>query len=90
MKVTSAKPSSRTKRAITKARRTLRRVEQLDTCDCWDFENTRNRELAALQFYIHLLDGPFLTRSGQRLIKEMIGWSEDWIADADLEETEEA
>ena len=86
---TPTTPSSRVKRTLTKARGILRRVEQLDSYGCWDFENTRNRELAALQVYIDLLDGPYLTRSGHRLIEEMIGWSDDWIHDAEIDDAEE-
>ena len=86
---TPTKPSSRVKRAITQARRILRRVEQLDTCGCWDFENTRNRELAALRLNIDLLEGPYLTMSGLQLVEEMIGWSEQWIDDAEIDDAEE-
>lgn len=89
MTPTRTKPSRRQERAIAKARRILRRVEQLDTCGCWDFENTRNQEQAALQLYIDLLEGPYLTLSGLRRVEEMIGWSEDWIADAEHDEVEE-
>jgi len=89
MRPTRTKPSRQEKRAIAKARRILRRVEQLDTCGCWDFENTRNREQAALQLYIDLLEGPHLTPAGLRCVEERIGWSEDWIDDAELDEAEE-
>ena len=89
MTPTRTKPSSRAKRAIAKARRILRRVEGLDTCDCWDFESTRNRELAALELYIDLLDGPYLTRPGLHRIEEMIGLSEQWIDDAEIDNAEE-
>ena len=86
---TPTKPSSHAKRAITKARRILRRVEQLDTCACWEFENTRNRELAALRAYIDLLEGPYLTLSGLQRVEEMIGWSQDWIDDAEINDAED-
>jgi hypothetical protein len=87
-------PSRRTRstcitEAITKARRILRRVEQLDTCGCWDFENSRNREEAALQLYIDMLEGPYLTLPGLRRVEEMLGWSEQWIDDAEIGEAEE-
>jgi hypothetical protein len=89
MTPTHTKPFRRKKRAIANARSVLRRVEQLDTCGCWDFENTRNRELAALQIYIDLLEGPYLTLPGLRRVEEMIGWSEEWIDDAETAEAEE-
>jgi hypothetical protein len=89
MTSTNAKPTRRTKRAITKARSILHRVERLDTCGSWDFENTRNRELAALQSYIDLLESTYLTLPGLRHVEEMIGWSEDWIADIEAEDAEE-
>jgi hypothetical protein len=76
--------------ALAKARSILRRVEQLDTCGCWDFENTRNREQAALQLYIDLLEGPYLTLPGLRRVEEMLGWSEDWIDETESTEAEEA
>jgi len=88
MTSTNAKPTSRNKRALTKARSILHRVEQVDTCGCWDFENTRNRELAALRSYIDLLEGPYLTLPGLRLVEQMIGWSEEWIADIEAEDAE--
>ncbi len=81
--------STRTTEAITKAHSILRRVERLDTGGCWDFENTRNRELAALQSYVSLLEGPYLTLPGLRRVEEMIGWSEEWIDDAGPGEAEE-
>jgi hypothetical protein len=43
---------------ITKARGILGRIEQLDTCDCWDFERNKNQELAVLQLALELLEGP--------------------------------
>jgi hypothetical protein len=87
-------PSRRTRstwttEAIAKARSILRRVEQLDTCGCWELENTRNREQAALQLYIDLLEGPYLTLPGLRRVEEMIGWSEEWIDDTELTEAKE-
>jgi hypothetical protein len=88
MTSTNAKPTRRQKRALTKARSILRRVEQLDTCGCWDFETTRNRELAALRSYIALLEHPYLTLPGLRHVEEMIGWSEEWIADIEAEDAE--
>ena len=89
MTPTHAKPSRREKRAIAKARGILHRVEQLDTCGCGDFENTRNRELATLQLYIVLLEGSYLTVSGRYRVEEMIGWSEQWIDDAETDDAEE-
>jgi hypothetical protein len=78
-----------TQAMITKARGILRRVEQLDTCGCWDFENTRNRELAVLQLEINLLEGPYLTLSGLEYVEELLGWSEQWIDDAEINEAGE-
>jgi hypothetical protein len=88
MTSTNAKPTRRQKRALTKARSILHRVEHLDTCGCWDFENTRNRELAALRSYIDLLEGPYLTLPGLRQVEEMIDWSEQWIDDIEAEDAE--
>ncbi len=83
-------PSARTAEALAKARGLLRRVEQLETYSWWDFENTRNRELACLGLMIDLLEGPYLTPAGLRYIEEMIGLSEEWIDDAeDLDAQEE-
>jgi hypothetical protein len=78
-----------TTEALANARSILRRVEQLDTCGCWDFENTRNREQAALQLYIDLLEGLYLTLPGLRWVEEMLGWSEEWIDEAESTEAEE-
>lgn len=89
MKPTRHTRSTWSTEAITKARSILSRVEQLDTCGCWDFENTRNRELAALQLEIELLEGPYLTLSGLHRVQEMIGSSEQWIDDAEIDEAEE-
>jgi hypothetical protein len=95
---TMSKPALKTRRTrstwntesmITKARGILRRVEQLDTCGCWDFENTRNQELAVLQVDIDLLEGPYLTLSGLRHVEEMLGLSQQWIDDAETNEAEE-
>jgi hypothetical protein len=90
MKPTRQSRRSRHTRTIAKARDILFRVEELDTCGCWDFENTRNRELAVLQLELDLLAGRHLTRSGLRFIKELIGYSEQWIDDAETDDTEEA
>jgi hypothetical protein len=89
MKQSRRTRSTWTTEAVTKARGILRRVEQLDACSCWDFENTRNRELAALQVYVDLLEGPYLTLPGLRRVEEMIGWSEQWIDDAETDEAQE-
>jgi hypothetical protein len=75
--------SARTAEALAKARGLLRRVEQLETDSCWDFENTRNRELACLELMIDLLEGPYLTLAGLRYVEEMTGLSEEWIDDAE-------
>jgi hypothetical protein len=83
------RPSGPKKRPIAKARRILRRVEELDACGCWDFENTRNRELAALRLFIDLLEGPYLTLPGREYVEELLGWSEQWIDDAEIDDAEE-
>jgi hypothetical protein len=75
---------------MAKARAILRRVEHLDSWGCWEFENTRNRELAALRLNIDLLDGPYLTLAGLHCVEEMIGWSEQWIDENESDEAEEA
>jgi hypothetical protein len=82
-------PSARTTEALARACSILRRVKQLDTYGCWDFENTRNREQAVLQLSIDLLQGPYLTLAGLRRVKEMLGWSEDWIDETEATAAEE-
>jgi hypothetical protein len=81
--------SARTAEAIAKARGILRRVEQLETDSCWDFENTRQREVAYLQLEIDLLQGNYLTAAGLKYVEEMIGYSEEFIADAERLDAEE-
>jgi hypothetical protein len=81
--------STWTTEALARACDILRRVKQLDTYGCWDFENTRNREQAVLQLSIDLLQGPYLTLTGLRRVKEMLGWSEDWIDEAEATAAEE-
>jgi hypothetical protein len=88
MTLANAKPTRRQKRALTKARNVLHHVEQLDTCGSWDFENTRNRELAALRSFIDLLEGSYLTLPGLRHVEELIGWSEQWIDEIEAEDAE--
>jgi hypothetical protein len=74
---------------MAKANSIRRRVERLDSYGCWDFENVRNRELAALQAYLTLLDGPYLTLSGLNRVEEMLGWSEDCIEEVEEQPAEE-
>ena len=89
MTPTRSKQSGRKKRTITQARSILRRVEQLDHYGGWDFENTRNRELAVLQLEIDLLEGPYLTLPGIQYVEELLGFSEQWIDDAELDQAGE-
>jgi hypothetical protein len=70
---------TRSRLAIDTAYAILRRMRRLDTAVSQDFAATVERERIALEFYIALLQGPYLTFEGFCHVEEMIGWSEIWI-----------
>ena len=89
MKQSSRNRSTRSTKIIATARHVLSRLDQLDTHGDWDFENSRNRELARLELEIDLLEGPYLTLRGIKYLEDLIPWSEQWIDDVEPGKAEE-
>src|SRR5262249_3305625 len=79
----TSKRNSNQSRLKQRAQALLPRIEQIDACGDFEFENTRQRELASIQLMTDLLSGRYLSLLGRQYREERLGWSEDWVDDTE-------
>jgi hypothetical protein len=66
-----------------RAQALLTRIEKMNCYGDFEFEKSRQRELANIELMIDLLSGPHLSAQGRQFVEWRLGWSEDWCDNAD-------